>query len=238
MTIFARPSSPLAGVRPRVRTTLLLSLVLATALLAAIAAPAQAVVVTVGPATAGVQPRIGEAYLTKTGSPIHFYFTAKPGHPETYANPAGNPVLHGTSTYAIYWDPTDNYHGDWQQLIDEYLQKSASASGALANVFAVDAQYTDKTNVPASYKQVFKGAYTDTTPYPASGCEDPHPFEPFDRIGLPKEEKELFGEKWLVGSNVCLTSAQVANADRSVTSPPTGCPRVSATSTTSSRLPA
>ena len=119
-------------------------------------------------------------------------------------------MLHGPSTYAVYWDPTDNYHGDWQNVIDEYLQKSAAASGNLDSVFAVDAQYTDKTNVPASYKQVFKGAYTDTTPYPANGCEDPQPFGPFDRIGLPTVEEELFGEKWVVGNQVCLTSAQVA----------------------------
>jgi PKD domain len=212
VTIFARPSSPLAGVRSRVRAALILALGITTVLLAATAAPAQAVVVSVGAATTGVQPRVSWAYVSKTGNPLRFEFTGKPGNPGTYSNPAGNPVLHGTNTYAVYWDPTDNYHGDWQNVIDEYLQKAATASGTLSTaVFAVDAQYTDKTNVPASYQQVFKGAYTDTTAYPASECEDPHPFAPFDRIGLPTVEEELFGEKWVVGSNVCLTSAQIAS---------------------------
>ena len=48
-----------------------------------------------------------------------------------------------------------------------------AASGTLGNVFAVDAQYTDKANQHALYKSTFQGAYTDTDAYPASGCEDP-----------------------------------------------------------------
>ena len=105
--------------------------------------------------------------------------------------------MHGEGTYAVYWDPTDHYHGDWQYVIDGYLHDAAAASGELSNVFAVDAQYTDKSNVPASYHNVFHGAYTDTTAYPASGCTDPAPLEEEDLIG-PGE------------TPVCLTSAQVA----------------------------
>ena len=153
-----------------------------------LAVPAGAVVVKVGEVTAGVSPRVFET------EGLHF------GEKEaaaTYANPAGNPVLHGEGTYAIYWDPTDHYHGDWQYVIDGYLHDVAADSGDLSNVFAVDAQYTDKTNAPASYHNVFHGAYTDTTAYPASGCTDPAPLEKEDLIGA-------------LETPICLTSAQVA----------------------------
>ncbi len=153
-----------------------------------LAVPAGAVVVKVGEVTAGVSPRVGEVEGIHNGSGAVT---------KSYANPEGNPVLHGEGTYAIYWDPTDHYHGDWQYVIDGYLHDVASASGELSNVFAVDAQYTDKTNAPASYHNVFHGAYTDTTAYPVSGCTDPAPLEKADRIGA--------GE-----STVCLSSSQVA----------------------------
>ena len=66
------------------------------------------------------------------------------------ANPTGNPVLHANATFAIYWDPTDHYHGAWRHVIDTFFGNLGAASGALDNVFAVDAQYTDKTNQPAA----------------------------------------------------------------------------------------
>jgi hypothetical protein len=94
--------------------------------------------------------------------------------PQTFNNTAGNPVVHGNNVYAIYWDPTgDRYHGDWRILIDRYLKDVATASGSLGNVFAIDSQYTDSTNSGASYRSTFRGAYSDTNPYPAvAGCND------------------------------------------------------------------
>jgi PKD domain len=151
-------------------------------LLACLASSAGAEVVTVGPIKVGLSPRVG-AGTTPASS--------------TYANPEGNPVLHGEGTYAIYWDPTDHYHGDWQYLIDNFFQAVGSASGSTNSVFAVDTQYTDRTNVPATYRATFHGAYTDTTPYPTSGCTDPAPLSAKDRIGAG-------------GTSVCLTSAQIA----------------------------
>ncbi|HYM56166.1 MAG TPA: hypothetical protein VES97_12455, partial [Solirubrobacteraceae bacterium] len=151
-------------------------------------APAGAVVNTVVSPNVGLQPRVSEAY-------------AEAGAPKNYANAAGNPVLHGTGVYAIYWDPTDHYWSEWQNAIDTYLQSAGAASGSLDTVFSVDTQYTDKSNRPASYAQTYKSAYTDTHAYPASGCEDPNPFGPEDQIGL-----EFGGAP----TAVCLTSAQVA----------------------------
>ncbi|HEY2142340.1 MAG TPA: hypothetical protein VGG98_09815 [Solirubrobacteraceae bacterium] len=100
----------------------------------------------------------------------------------SFENSAGNPVLHSTNTYVIYWDPTDSYHGDWQHLINGFLHGVGAKSGSAGNVFSVDAQYTDKSNLPATYRSTFRGAYTDTTGYPPPECTDPEPLLPGDAI--------------------------------------------------------
>lgn len=182
MTTFARSPQLRAATRSRVLGGLVLALTLLGALIGA--ASAQALVTKVGSTPVGLQPRTNVPYLEAL-------------FPAEYSNPEGNPVLHGEGTYAIYWDPTDHYHGDWQNVIDTYLQRAGSASGSLASVFSVDTQYTDKSNKPAYYAQTFKGAYTDTTPYPGSECTDPSPMAVNDRIGPGK-------------TSVCLTTAQVA----------------------------
>jgi hypothetical protein len=118
--------------------------------------------------------------------------------PKRFANGSGAPVLPSNKTYAIYWDPTDNYHGDWQTLIDTFFHNMGAASGSLASVFAVDAQYTDAANRHAAYASTFQGAYTDTDPYPAVGnCTDPHPLE---GTSYPWEEPDAI---------TCITNAQI-----------------------------
>jgi PKD domain len=96
--------------------------------------------------------------------------------PATFANPGGSPVLHQNSTYAIFWDPDYLYLDPWVEVIDRFFQNMATASGSLKSVFAVDTQYTDKTDKPASYKSAFLGSYADKAPYPSAGCTDPNPF--------------------------------------------------------------
>jgi hypothetical protein len=141
------------------------------------AAPANAVVVkTLEGTHVGVQPHSSAAPVDGNGT------TAA-----SFENVSGNPVLHTNSTYAIYWDPDDAYHGDWQHLINHFLQSLGAESGTLGNVFAVDTQYTDKSNRPAAYASTFMGAYTDTNPYPsaypaAEGCKDPKPLQSGDAI--------------------------------------------------------
>lgn len=115
-----------------------------------------------------------------------------------FDNASGNPVVHTANTYAIYWDPQDYYHGDWQSLIDGFLANIGTAGSQLDSVFAVDAQYTDNTNRPAAAYSSFRGAYTDTHPYPATnGCTDPRALE----LGIPLLEGTT--------TPVCLTAAQV-----------------------------
>ncbi len=112
-----------------------------------------------------------------------------PNHP--------GPVMHSVATYAIYWDPQDYYHGDWQGPIDGFLANLGSASGQLSSVFAIDEQYTDATNKPAPGGSAFRGAYTDTNPYPESeNCTDPHEWE----FGVPT---------LMSGEPVCLTDKQI-----------------------------
>jgi hypothetical protein len=188
VTIFARLLSPLAQLHSIRRLILAGGLVVAAAAAALLsAAPAGAFVTTDDSVTVGLQPRSGA------------YASAR--EPKTFANPSGNPVLHGAGVYAIYWDPTDHYWSEWQAAIDTYFHDSGEASGQLSSVFAVDSQYTDKSNQPASYAQTFKGAAVDEHAYPASGCTDPAPFELVDQI--PDEFKGK-------ATAVCLTSAQVA----------------------------
>jgi hypothetical protein len=160
-----------------------------TLALGLVVAPAGAFVTTVKSTKVGLQSR--EAEFVFEGTPFV----------ESFDNPEGNPVLHKNETYAIYWDPTDHYHGDWQHLIDNFLQGLGAESHATNTVFAVDSQYTDRSNAPASYLSTFRGAYTDTDPYPTPGkCTDPHPLAVPDLIGPVVAKKH---------TEVCLTDAQL-----------------------------
>jgi hypothetical protein len=137
------------------------------------AVPAAAVVVKAEGVSVGLQPRSTEL-LDGIADPED-PFT----HPEPleFSNPTGAPVLPATKIYMIYWDPTYHYHGDWEELIDKFTQRMGAESGSLGAVFAVDGQYTDRTNQHASYHSTFQAAYTDTERYPTAGCTDPQPLE-------------------------------------------------------------
>jgi hypothetical protein len=159
-------------------------------------APAGAVVVKDGTVGAGVQPRStllfdGFNPFEALGLPL---YETDPLYPETFANAKGAPVLASSRIYAIYWDPTDHYHGDWQGLIDRFFQNMGDESGSL-KLFAVDSQYTDKTNQHANFRTTFMGALTDTEKYPTAGnCTDPNAL------------KEELGTKYAIS---CLTDQQV-----------------------------
>ena len=182
MTILSRlPSAHASQRRPASQSPLrrafrplpaLLAAALCIVGLLALSAPAGAVVQSVGGQTFGLTPRNVESPRAQGGIA-----------PQTFANAAGNPVVHSSAVYAVYWDPTDHYHGDWQQLIDGFFQNFSASSGAFTSVFSVDSQYTDRTNQHAAYSSAFRGAYTDTDPYPLIGdCPDPHPLEAGDAI--------------------------------------------------------
>lgn len=90
--------------------------------------------------------------------------------PNEFANSLGDPVVHGSAVYAVYWDPTYHYHDDWKEKIDEFLQKLGGASNSRDDFLAVDTQYTDKTNKPAYNRVTFRGAAEDTEAYPRAAA--------------------------------------------------------------------
>jgi hypothetical protein len=143
-------------------------------------APSGAVVSVVGGSTVGLQPRHTDKLFDGTLEETELNEINEYPAPEKFANPAGHPVVHASNTYAIYWDPTDHYHGDWQNLIDGFLRGVGTQANSLSSVFAVDAQYTDSSNVPAYNRETFRGAITDTNAYPTSGCTDPHPLTKYE----------------------------------------------------------
>jgi hypothetical protein len=84
----------------------------------------------------------------------------------------GGPVLHSSVSYAIYWDPSGNYSGEWKRVIDGYLQGVGVDKGTLGNVFALNGQYRDGSGLAAN-EAIFRGAYTDEDPYPnKENCSD------------------------------------------------------------------
>jgi hypothetical protein len=170
------------GTRSHSMLALVRRLALGTATLGALAlspavAPAGAKIVETeaGAVKVGAQPRstlLFPGYTAVAGKPL---YAEDPAYPEKFANPTGAPVLPSSRVYAIYWDPTDNYHGDWQNAIDGFLQNMGTGSGTFASVFTVDSQYTDAANQHASYRSTFMGAVTDTEKYPPATCTNPQP---------------------------------------------------------------
>ncbi|TMK97023.1 MAG: hypothetical protein E6G34_12890 [Actinobacteria bacterium] len=181
MTSSACPPGSAVVRRPRsaaARTLVSLLAGFTLALLAFTAAPAAARITVVPPAEVGLQPRVSNfdyVGLVKVNEQLQVFENPTP---ESFSNPEGRPVVHGSQVFVIYWDPQDYYHGDWQNLIDDFVHRMGVESGSLGNVFALEAQYTDTSNTPAVNRATFRGAYTDTHPYPEAGCTDPRPLYP------------------------------------------------------------
>jgi hypothetical protein len=199
VTIFART---LSGRRLLSILTVLCA-ASASATLALGAAPARALVEEVNSAKFGVQPRvIGQYYegaLVRDGL-NDGKASVNPGV-ATFANPTGQPVLHAARTYVVFWDAKNYYHADWKNLIEAFTHNLGEAGGRLDNVFAVDTQYTDTTNQPATSHFAFHGAVVDTNPYPLPGCTDPHAFS--------KASEYPFYEELGTRRGFCLTDAQL-----------------------------
>lgn len=197
------------------------------------APPASALVVEVGGTKFGVQ---------RHSAPAVNLFEGEKLEPATFADVGGSPVLHQSSTYVIYWDPDYRYLDPWTEVIDHFFQNVGSASGSLESVFAVDTQYTDKTNKPAFYRSAFRGSYPDKTPYPSAGCKDPEPLEaPFaitclsakqireqveafiSREQLPKGMETIYYVLTPPGVTVCTDEGGAASNCSSNSSPNSFC---------------
>jgi hypothetical protein len=172
-----RPSTHSLALPRRRRTSLHAAWASAAALAiagACIAPAADAQVTTLESVKVGMQPRTVLLEEGTTGA--------------SFANATGNSVVPASSIYAIYWDPQDLYHGDWQHLIDGFLHNAGEASGS-DSVFTVDKQYTDASGQHAASSFSFKGAYTDTHAYPTAECTDPAPLGPGEAVTCLTDEQ-------------------------------------------------
>jgi hypothetical protein len=133
-------------------TTLARRWVLAAAAVSALAlaAPAGAVVTTVGGQQYGIEPQS----------------TAAAVEPTTPLSYGGGPVVHSNATYAIYWDPESAYTVVWQRELSELFYNIGSEDNSRGNVFAVAGQYGEPVEHKVSYDSTFRGAYTDVVPFP------------------------------------------------------------------------
>lgn len=160
-----------AGVARRASRRWLTLLVASAACTLLGAATAQAVVVTGGEGQKfGIAP-----HLTVLDTGTFDPFTA--------LEYGGGPVVHTNATYAIYWDPAKlragdpgrpgKFHGDWQELINGFLQGIGAESNAFGNVFALTPQYTEAAGAQPQYNSTFRGGAVDHNTYPKDGCTDP-----------------------------------------------------------------
>ncbi len=196
MINFARPPAPAPAHNHR-PVRLVLAVLAAGLLCALLAAPAGAIVAEAEGVHVGLQPRVSEARIENGAfeevslGKGEDHYTLLTGA-NSFESKEANAVVHGSSVYAVYWDPKDvfNTHNEWTVGIDSFLQRLGSSSGTLATIFAPLGQYRDRTNTGAVYNTVFKGAYHDFTKYPTSGnCTDPHALT--------------------TGAEACLTDAQL-----------------------------
>jgi PKD repeat protein len=158
----SRPHAGAWHIHRRLSVLLVLLAALAATAFASLyaAQTAGAVVTSVGAHQFGVQPETAEEPLIT--------------EPLSYGS---GPVVHSTAPYALYWDHLPGvYRGSWEQLISGFLANAGSASGSLGNDFAVITQYHDTSGEKAAYDMTFRGAATDTDPYPTTGnCTEPAP---------------------------------------------------------------
>ena len=95
------------------------------------------------------------------------------------AGGGGNLVYHGgkilttNRTVTIFWLPAGSTAAPgYATTINQYFTDVAAASGQTDNVYGVETQYTDSTGAHIQYASTPGSTYTDSSPYPASGCSD------------------------------------------------------------------
>jgi hypothetical protein len=209
------PSLPGARRRPSLRTAPLAALLVTLACLL-FSASAGAVVTEVEGLKVGLQPR--STGLAKAWE-----------KPETFTNENGNVVLHGSNDYAIYWDPSKQFHHEWLVRLDGFFQ--ALGEAGLSTGFADLGQYRDRSNAVTPFQALFKGAYSDTTKFPPHGCTDPKPLEKgavtcltsqqlreqlqsfIATHGLPKGMSTVYYLLTPPGVTVCLDAAATSCSD-------------------------
>jgi hypothetical protein len=78
----------------------------------------------------------------------------------------GGPTMTTNKTYTIFWKPAGyTMATGYDTTINQYFQDVAHDSGMGTNVYASDTQYSG-----IQYSSTYGGTFTDTNPFPASGC--------------------------------------------------------------------
>jgi hypothetical protein len=145
----------------------------------------------------------------------------------------GGPVLHSSDAYAIYWDPTETYRGEWKELINGYMQ-NVGADRTHGDVFALNGQYGDSGGQSLN-NSTFRGSYTDKDAYPVSGCTEPASFACLTDAQIRAELQRVVSSGALPGATgpgvyylltppgvvVCTDEGGHGNCSDSTTSSPT-----------------
>lgn len=85
--------------------------------------------------------------------------------------PHGGPIMHSSSPYLIFWDPSGHIPASSRNLLTQYLTDLSADSGQPTNAFEIDQQYTE-ANTPAWYDQQFNPAtqvINDNRAFPTTG---------------------------------------------------------------------
>jgi hypothetical protein len=82
----------------------------------------------------------------------------------------GGPVMHASTTYAIYWNPAGySFPSGYSSTIDQYFNDVAADSGQPSNVYSAATQYRDASGAIA-YQSTFGGSATVTDAFPADSA--------------------------------------------------------------------
>ena len=99
------------------------------------------------------------------------HMVGKPGGSGGNLSYHGGNVMHGSTTYAIYWVPSNySVQTGYSTLINQYFGDVAADSGKTSNVYYSDTQYSDGAG-KITYSGTFGGSWTDTTAY-TNDCND------------------------------------------------------------------
>src|SRR5579859_2596516 len=78
----------------------------------------------------------------------------------------GGPTMTTNKTYTIFWVPAGySVASGYTSTINQYFTDVAHDNGMNTNVYSVATQYSG-----IQYNSTFGGSYTDTNPFPVSGC--------------------------------------------------------------------
>jgi hypothetical protein len=84
----------------------------------------------------------------------------------------GGPVMLTSTTYAIFWGPSNSWDSGYQTLIERYFADVHTDSGKTTNVYSSDTQYYNAASTKIAYNSTFAGYRLDTNAFPANGCTD------------------------------------------------------------------